>query len=137
MQILLTGTQPTFGKFVYGANPQEGALLALDMLGPRQAGGRWGIPREEWPEVFRHSDVLWAIWKMIAEANNNLKNLKHHLTVDIVNIETQAIISRILQETGQQLEPYPGVSFQTDTVYGQALLGRFICVPTTIYGGVR
>lgn len=74
---------------------------------------------------------------MIAEASGNLKNLKHHLTVDIVNTETQAVISRILQETGQQLQPFPGVSFQTDTIYGQVLLGRSSLFPTMIYKRVR
>lgn len=72
------------------------------------------------PQLRAFSDVLWGFWN---RGNPNIKNINYFFMMGIVNEETNRLIATCLRSKRETLRFWPGVSFDTTTDEGHALLG--------------
>ncbi|PSN73341.1 hypothetical protein BS50DRAFT_185402 [Corynespora cassiicola Philippines] len=121
----------TGGYFFVGVNPEEGVLLAMNRLGPAHAAKKWTnlpFPMNELPHLRQSSDIFWGMWEayILRDRDNRVHlvdNVKYYFSMSITNHETLRIISRVLDNVGLPLEPWPGVKIDMNTENGKALLG--------------
>jgi hypothetical protein len=57
--------------------------------------------------------------------NPNVQNIRYFFMLGISNDETNELIARCLKNVGKELKEWPGVTFDTATDEGHALLGEF------------
>ncbi|KAF2748228.1 hypothetical protein M011DRAFT_486081 [Sporormia fimetaria CBS 119925] len=110
----------TGASFLYSINPQDGVLMALSLSSPQHAVASWNppLPADQLPKLQKSSDVAWGIWKM--RAGTNVKNLRYFLALTVINELTNRILIRA---TGGRVQPWPGVTFTSETEEASALLG--------------
>jgi hypothetical protein len=95
---------------------------------PRSSGNRewYGNKKDPdlalLPRLRALSDILWGFW---VRDNPNVKNIRYFFMLGISNDQTQRLIASCLKNAKKELSAWPGVSFNTDTDEGHALLGTF------------
>jgi hypothetical protein len=72
------------------------------------------------PRLRALSDILWGFW---VRDNPNIKTIRYFFMLGISNGQTNQLIALCLRNSKKQLSAWPGVSFNTDTDEGHALLG--------------
>jgi hypothetical protein len=93
---------------------------------PRSSGSREWYGNKKDPDLallprFRAlSDILWGFW---VRDNPNVKNIRYFFMLGISNDQTQQLIASCLKNAKKELSAWPGVSFNTGTDEGHALLG--------------
>jgi hypothetical protein len=93
---------------------------------PRSSGSRewYGNKKDPTlallPRLRALSDILWGFW---IRDNPNVKNIRYFFMLGISNDQTQQLIASCLKNAKKELSAWPGVSFNTDTDEGHALLG--------------
>lgn len=80
----------------------------------------------ELPQLRQLSDIYWLYWRSLNTASGTLvDNLKTYIVYGIHNAATVEIIARALRSRGRNVfESWPGQHFASDSIEGQALLGR-------------
>lgn len=95
----------------------------------------WGVDnpaRSELPALRASSDIVWGFHSRVNWGR--FGNVRAFLSTMITNTETEDIIEQILEDYNAELPegreeidavpPWPGMTFDTDDVAGQALLGE-------------
>ncbi|KAJ4986345.1 hypothetical protein SVAN01_08162 [Stagonosporopsis vannaccii] len=118
--------QSTKAHYEFGINTSGGAIYGLFLESPVHAAstlwhsGRRPADPFKLPQLRAFSDILWGYW---ARDNPNMRNVKYFFMLGISNDKTNALIASCLRDAGKELQAWPGVSFETSTDEGHALLG--------------
>lgn len=122
----LTITQATQAHYEFGINTAGGAIYGFFLDSPVHAAstlwhaGRKPADPSKLPHLRAFSDILWGYW---LRDNPDIRNIKYFLMLGISNDETNALIASCLRSAEKDLKVWPGVSFDTKSDEGHALLG--------------
>ncbi|KAH7091636.1 hypothetical protein FB567DRAFT_436058 [Paraphoma chrysanthemicola] len=115
----------TGAYFSMGINAKDGIVYFRSRESPASAAAElWGvgdpklIDTKALPALRASSDIAWGLWNR--ENSGNLKGVRKFLSVNVINEDGQAIITKAL---GGFPEPWPGKDFSPTTDAGKALLG--------------
>jgi hypothetical protein len=118
----ITGAEHTIG-----VNAAGGAVFAIGIMSAARSARRvWGVdPKaDELPHIRTVSDIAWAFWNRAAAGN--IQDIKYFFVTMIINPETNRHIRRALKTLNppkEEVDGWPGVDFDMESVAGQALLG--------------
>lgn len=108
----------TYGNYLDTLNPKDGVILADRNYSPAVMDSKAGA---KLPDLQRWSDVVWLLWAMACEEEGvGVGNLKYVFRVNIINDDTNFIVSKALESTS--VGPWPGKEFEMDTDQGKAIL---------------
>jgi len=97
----------------------------------------WGLhtnpPADQLPELRQISDMAWGIWRRVHSDGEDLHDINTFLMHDIRNDITKQLIAEALrsykvpdgQKRATAVPTWPGLSFDTNTEEGAALLGKY------------
>jgi len=98
------------------------------MMSPRYAaktlwrlGDREPDPNEL-PALRIYSDLMWGAWN-INLAPEKLANIRYYFSMNVINWESEGIISRAIKSVDAGMRPWPGITFDMESEGGRALLG--------------
>ncbi|KAL5115490.1 hypothetical protein ACEQ8H_006631 [Pleosporales sp. CAS-2024a] len=115
----------TKAHYEFIMNRKGGAIYGTYLDGPKSSASRewYGNKKEPTtdllPQLRSLSDVLWGYW---ARENPNVKNIRYFFMLGIANELTNQLIASCLQNAKKTLTEWPGLSFDTSTDEGHALL---------------
>ena len=108
------------GYFEQVVNPTKGYIIANNNRTPENAH----CPHNWMPQLRKWSDVAYLQYQYCAQKPKvPLSNLKLVYRSTIINSRTRAIIFSILRARNADLTAFPGITFKSDTLEGQALIG--------------
>lgn len=108
---------PTYGNYYNTYNAKDGVILANRNFSPADQS-----PAAQLPNLQKWSDVVWYFWEMSCQEENvGVGNLNYIFRVQIVNDNTNFIVSKALGSTS--VDVWPGKEFSMDMDQGKALLG--------------
>lgn len=135
--LIKNNSQVTNAKFDIAINSPDGMITFIDVQGPRSEAMRlWStnnINSAELPALRALSDITWGLWSRdCASQGNSLAGIKKVLSVNIINDDTEAIVEEALakvvlppgQERPEEIPPWPGITFDTSSEAGVAILGK-------------
>ncbi|KAF2799811.1 hypothetical protein K505DRAFT_230244, partial [Melanomma pulvis-pyrius CBS 109.77] len=101
-------------------------IIAMDREGPKAAANdrEPKVPESELPKISRGSDIQWALWENATESVGHLTNIKTFFSLTTVNVVSQSLIVRALNQRHVELSPFPGYRFTPEDEEGQVLLGK-------------
>ncbi|KAF1844423.1 uncharacterized protein K460DRAFT_250326, partial [Cucurbitaria berberidis CBS 394.84] len=117
----------TGAHYEFGINAKGGAIFAFFLESPQSAArtlwyaGRKDANPDDLPRLRALSDILWAFWTR--ENSANVMQIRYFFVLGITNDQTNQLIASCLERAGKALVEWPGVSFDTATEEGHALLG--------------
>jgi hypothetical protein len=95
----------------------------------REYWGRSASPTEL-PALRSLSDVLWGFWN---RDNSNVKNIRYYIVKGIVNEVTRELLGWILQQRGEEMKVWPGLTLDMEGSEGRALLGMLYPIKPPYY----
>ncbi|KAF3034171.1 hypothetical protein E8E12_005653 [Didymella heteroderae] len=110
----------------FGVNRAGGALYGFFLDSPVYAAASlWHNNRRpadpaKLPKLRAFSDVLWGYW---SRDNPDVKNVKLFFMMGISNDQTNLLVATCLHNKKETLKEWPGVTFDTSSDEGHALLG--------------
>lgn len=123
--------RPDWTYFGMSINVTDGIIFALSAYSPSaDAAPSEGMPLisvgsddNELPAMRFWSDIAFLHWSHSVPNQVAMTGLKHVFQCSVQNPQTEEVISRILNNRGQHLTAWPGITVDTNTEEGQALLG--------------
>ncbi|KAF3045874.1 hypothetical protein E8E12_002891 [Didymella heteroderae] len=134
-----TGAHGTFG-----INVEKGAVFLIDVASaPRNAAQLWGVvsaPKDHLPELRQISDIAWGFWYQ-AHGGSDLGHITKFVVPQVINDVTGRLINQALktyevtdgEERDDAVPEWPGVTFETGTPPGNALLGSPVGIATAYF----
>lgn len=129
-------TKVTNARYEIAVNAQDGLITFVDVHSPKtQATRLWGgVPNSgDLPALRALSDIAWGLWyRDCSDQQRPLAGISKIISVNIANDDTDTIIDEALSKwtppPGYQrpssIPPWPGITFDTSTEAGLALLGK-------------
>ena len=114
-------------KNFFCLGPTYGAILAPYNYGPdaRGSGRRPPVTGSEVIPLKQWSDLVFLAWQNFqqkqAEPEARMQNLRYVFRMQIANVDTESIVSRVMG--GVAASVWPGKTFKMTTDEGKALLG--------------
>lgn len=100
-----------------GANPGDGLIYFIARFGPKSRYYMMhssDIARNKQPALQASSDLAWGMWNRVT-TTESIRNIKKFLSKDVVNLQTEYIINRILSRMGKhEADIWPGIEFRYD-----------------------
>jgi hypothetical protein len=131
--------QVTNAKCDIAINSHDGIITFIDVQGSKSEAMRlWGtndINSAELPALRALSDITWGLWtRDCLSQGTSLAGIKKVLSVNIINDDTEAIVDEALakvvmppgQERPEEIPPWPGITFDTSSEAGVAILGAYL-----------
>lgn len=110
---------PTYGNYYNTFNPKDGVILANRNFSPADYMSN---PKAQLPDLQKWSDVNWFFWEMSCQEEKvGVENLNYVFRVQVVNDNTNFVVSKALGSTS--VDAWPGKEFNMDTDQGRAILG--------------
>ncbi|KAH6870340.1 hypothetical protein BKA58DRAFT_361044 [Alternaria rosae] len=117
----------TGAEFTFSLNIKDGVIIGMDRTSPKEAGKTKVSPPitgDGLPKLNQFSDVAWLDWEFLMKENKgDVKNIHYFVSVLIVNPETKVVALRAVRTRGQNLEDFPGQTFERGTDEMNALMG--------------
>ncbi|KAF1928402.1 uncharacterized protein M421DRAFT_160407 [Didymella exigua CBS 183.55] len=103
----------TQGYAKVGVNRMDGLVYFIHRQSPEDAAEEHWKRRptgDELPALRASSDIAWGMWNRVAEGS---QKLNYFMAVQIVNTESQYIMSRAMQQFNtDEIPPWPGKDFE-------------------------
>ncbi|KAH7077580.1 hypothetical protein BKA63DRAFT_551841 [Paraphoma chrysanthemicola] len=109
--------------FMQVVNPRAGLIVACDNASPAAADSMHGRNGGSLPDLRFWSDVAFLQWKSRAAMFGLTKNLKYVLRYQVMNHATNLAVAAINEINGTKKLQWPGITYDSASVEGNALLG--------------